>query len=174
MHYLILYDAASSPTSELARAMGQAMPRPHVGLMPLQAGQQLTECDLLIVGVGTHRSSPGSASRPTRQGPQPATPHRVDEMLTELARAPPGWCTDGAFDTRNWTLLPPLHPASARLDRTLFRQGLRPVLPSRSFPITNPSEPSARELADAESWARDLYWAALTRKRLLTGAGVGP
>ncbi|AXH36074.1 hypothetical protein DVJ78_12185 [Humibacter sp. BT305] len=96
-------------------------------------------------------------------------------MLTELVSRASGvvhWY--GAFDTRNWTLLPPLHPASARLDRTLFRQGLRPVLSSRSFPITNPSEPSARELADAESWARDLYWAALTRKRLLTGAGVGP
>lgn len=168
MDCLILYEPASGPTEQLARAMAEAMPGADVTLVDIGHVCPI-RCDLLIVGAGAW----GRSSRPSRWA------HRGRQA--DVSRDPLGGVIEavagvtargveahwyGAFDARRWTLLPSLGSVSERIDTALFRQGLRPVLPARSFPLANPSAPSSAELADAAAWAGEL--SAATRARLRT------
>ncbi|ARJ05292.1 hypothetical protein GCM10010988_03670 [Cnuibacter physcomitrellae] len=171
MDCVILFDAASPPTEPLARAMAEAIPGADVTVLDIDRAASL-RCDLLIVGAGVRRRS-GRAHRDSGSGRPEAGGDPVAAVIGSVAgltaRGVEGhWY--GAFDTRRWSLLPTLWTLSEKVDTALFRQGMRPVLPARSFSLANPSAPSSAELADAAAWAGEL--SAATRARLRTLARV--
>ncbi|WP_378146344.1 hypothetical protein ACFJGV_01665 [Cnuibacter sp. UC19_7] len=170
MDCLILYEAASPPTEALARAMADSLPGSDVTVLDLDHSGP-ARCDLLIVGAGV-RGRPGLWWRGRAGFPESDGSSRTDVRGTVSALTVRGvqahWY--GAFDTRPWSILPRVGSLADRLDTALFRQGLRPALPARSFPLATVAAPSSAELIDAAAWAGELY--AVTRARLRVLARV--